>query len=999
MDFISQLNVEVDQLVHAMSPDKSPEALAEAESIKAKLSDLATQSNSLPLSGRSRVIAEIIDSAEAISVKKITGIAASHFEHVYQHTHELLLREILEKPELADHFIESKGSEELLRKAVAVTDQTSLIHNDMPLHLNLAIHPSPIIRALAPICYSHGADINATSSKKGCTALHAAVMRHDANLVGVLLANNIDTQAKSLLSPPLAFQLALEKGSASVCLKFLQYQVPCSPEEKLSAFLLLFSSRTWTDDDLPLMESLKDQLLNDHLDSPAYQGLLTTALNYYVYTPPSQEASAITLFYDALLVELLEKQCVFSQDQHGALNSLLANVHARQFKGKHATALVQCLINSKTIFELSPPPFGKSILIEILEDESAPKTVKDAILAKTSPEALQAYQDLRAKMDKMFMFTDWDDSAPHSFRDLIDAIDLETLTKTLESLKYPIIDELKANNNNISSTLKSLENIRIATEKLANSPDSPSYGNELAGWERDAVAYLLAENSHFEALVRSFDAEYEKNYRNKIQFHFLLEKAAVPDPGPTFYHGLAHRFTSAAFYTMLKSYLDSSDFANLADEFAQDRVQQIREEVRAATVLSALHKELSPREYAKQSQKNLSELELGKSTLIPFCSLGHAVLFRASQDSPNTFSLTLYNTGRGLVNNHPQWESTNKYQTHLTVSGIPKSALLDTDRLFDYFSEQEKSDELGATYDFLDALVQCGGTREAPSIREDDYEQKQASGTCAASCFFAYFRHQLVSRHGTESQGLALYKKIKAGALLPWGEGNLSDVDKTIHRCSLPKLTKLKADLELAKASNSKEDSARIAKALKNTLEAMGSQDLTKALNNIEKLPSHNRYLLLRSASKLLAERWMLSPATESPKEGNSELGYAIALWKVRQQAVRHIHQDLKALLDARDYSNFAYTCFGLISSTVHSAIGVEEATLHLNPDKAPEDQKDAVAAGLKAFLIVTRNRGTKEHFERVTNAYTQTDPGPLTRQIIEEVRENRDGASAPVLD
>lgn len=877
-----------------------------------------------------------------------------------------------------------------IRAAIPKIDQQALIHNNMSLHHNLAVSPHGKLRALAPLCYQHGADIHEKTQKTSATALHAAVLRNDADLVAALIQAGADVDhSESSIGWPM--ELALKQGHVACALVLLREGAYCSDSQARKLFMeLLDRAHWWESTDIGLMTWLRKTTITDKPDTEAMRKMVEMCLHYYASHPDDEALKEA--FYEEILVLCLKNGAELqpsSYIERQGLTTLTQRLHKRKFAGADDRLLVETLLKSPEFARLPLMLDGQAPQRLLLDTETAPDWVCQAVKEHYKPEALDAYEKAKPLIHQISLWADWGSASTQTLSNFLDALKLEELVHEMEKYGHPAVELIKQDGNSVAPMLEALKKFREALAEITSNPQGAFLEDNLANCNRDCVYYMLISRGHFDTLARSFTADWDKHYEDKIQYHLLFDKALVPEPGDRDYQGMKQLYPATALALAVEAYTRTAAFSKLPATTQKNLTALVGEFKRAASLFIP-RETLRPTEYMELCLGHISSLKVGERLHIPLSSARHAMLPCIERSSDGTFTVSLYNTGQGVSQNHPQWKKSNKYQTYLSITGVPRDVILKTELLQTLLEEQPKKSDLDPTYDFLKELEKRGGKREAASVHEEDYEQKQLSGTCSAQCYMAALRRQVMSSVSDPAVGLSLYKQVKAGVLLPWGKAQLSSVDQTIYDHSLPKLKKLELDLQVAASASDLVEANKMGSALVAALD-----DPFAGLDRLQDLSSLQRHSLLRAASKRLAEQWANSAPDSSCRE-NPYLSYAVAIWECQQQAVRNFHSEVERLVEAKEYKKLGCYIARVFVASQRPDLAIEAAVKHLDIDSAEAEERDEVKDALRKLLIQTRWYCGKDYEAVLIEAFLTGDTGPLTKTTIDEIsKEDAESAVA----
>jgi hypothetical protein len=109
----------------------------------------------------------------------------------------------------------------------------------------------------------------------------------------------------------------------------------------------------------------------------------------------------------------------------------------------------------------------------------------------------------------------------------------------------------------------------------------------------------------------------------------------------------------------------------------------------------------------------------------------------------DTFAMKVINTGLGL-SHHPRFGEKRFFQTFITYQNIPLNNLLERDLWIELFSLHHiPSDNVDKHYELISKLAK-GGEKVPASNDRLDYSTAQLQGTCGASPWWSWLRHEIV---------------------------------------------------------------------------------------------------------------------------------------------------------------------------------------------------------------------------------------------------------------
>lgn len=321
------------------------------------------------------------------------------------------------------------------------------------------------------------------------------------------------------------------------------------------------------------------------------------------------------------------------------------------------------------------------------------------------------------------------------------------------------------------------------------------------------------------------------------------------------------------------------------------------------------HFPFAAREIATQ-MTNLSEMPL----LIPIQSKNHTMGLLVEKTGEGKVRLILFNTGSRLLENHPRWKDSNRFQTFLVIEDVDSKPLTDPGVWKKLFALKD----VDAIYDCFFSTLGQNRPISPPSIHEEDYEQKQFSRTCTAQYLMACIRHQImVFFPGTVPEKRAVYKLIKSYVMQGIAGKKRDQVDRQVQGVFEKKLEKQEATQSLAKLANDE-------KAFEQVFEKLGA-----ILKEETDLPFEaNTYLarfeLLRTYSKKVAEHWLREPdiLDLSSFRADPDFNLALSIFENRLLTIRDLENELQRIEEKKDLGQLGDLLHRIIRHSSFTAVG-----------------------------------------------------------------------------
>lgn len=378
--------------------------------------------------------------------------------------------------------------------------------------------------------------------------------------------------------------------------------------------------------------------------------------------------------------------------------------------------------------------------------------------------------------------------------------------------------------------------------------------------------------------------------------HFIVDKRLYLDSEVVFpehdRHGGTVRHHAVLLIEALQSILDSWESLGIAPYLPIDLKPVIVQLQNALTLCAYWDDTSVPHD---NFCAELGRTALNTPLLIPAGHCAHSCLLALIITSPETATLTFYNTGKGLIghpNFHPRHPKTEKFQTFAVIDDVPLAELNEAFWLeLKEIGLKGTNDEL---YAFIEKLAMKGVLR-APSADEYDYEQPQMHGTCSAQGLMSFLRHQFrlaVPGGSREKQGI--YKFIKALILSHIGKERKTVVEATLKPFVEAQMLRIDQDLALFKTACDPEGYVQHMNLLSGLLyEGMNAEQSLHVSASV-----FERYMELRQIHEELSRlgHSRLSQAPEVP----AHYAKSIALKRAANQ--KRITQVLDSIASGHDF-------------------------------------------------------------------------------------------------
>lgn len=312
---------------------------------------------------------------------------------------------------------------------------------------------------------------------------------------------------------------------------------------------------------------------------------------------------------------------------------------------------------------------------------------------------------------------------------------------------------------------------------------------------KDALSLCMKDKNYdllFKILAELYKNDLDHDMRiNRPKTHFLLDKVwpdvesnAVDMPfigGKIFHQAL---ILGESLQNIL---IDMSYEENLLEEDLTIK-ELFSQLLKSLAFCIKWHKDPNPEEIVAL----LKDPQVDFPLLIPYGYIKHSMLICLEKTSEGV-TKTLYNTGGGVLRYHPRWESTNRYQTYLSVPYIPLEDLLSHEIWRELIETSKTETTPKKAYELFFTLGQRHAIQAASQYSED-YEQKQMQGTCSGQVFMALMRHQILKKiQGPYANKMGVYQYYKSLWMFDIGNYEWERVDLKIKGYLEVKLKKLSA--------------------------------------------------------------------------------------------------------------------------------------------------------------------------------------------------------------
>ncbi len=693
-------------------------------------------------------------------------------------------------------------------------------------------------------------DVNQTT-KQGNTALHAAAMRNDINLVNSLLSKGADP-CLSNLPGKIPFDMTSNTECQNALINGISLKKVIGEEQLANQILILaknlndFSSWEVIDyNNIPVFKEIADYFKSHYIDvetlkkltnndSHILLGLLEQG--YMMYNLPDKDFFHLffrnTLSLNQIKTILDSGRLIFDG-----------------FNGK----------DMFTVIESNPISF----LIQNELREAKEVFDSEALLAFKSLARNMATEGMNKSQRAIKMeFIDHDfqvlidknipgaNKAKINFdTDPINIIQRENLPKAKELFERPIAAAMKAR----EAVGMGLE-ITSILKYLARKTKDHELLSEI---ERFLDPYL----GFFSPVSGKFMADVEMTAMNKIIVNVALDKMYFSERES--YKGGAHHWIASYFAHALEiteSNLKVQDCFNkleLTKKILKKCCADLQEMSRLSDSGIDSFKE---NEHLNELVTKISSLSKGESCLIPTLSTGHATLMRIENTGKEKVRILFYNTGGGVEVYHAKGKNDDTYQTFIEYTDVPIGNLQNSENFKGLIQKRsmsrmddltQKQMSMSQIYEMVQKLAE-GGIKQPPSVHREYYEAIQKNGSCSYQCFLAMIRERLVTSVPDPAEGLALYKIVKGRMLNAFEEQTRNFRNDKVNALFQSKIKLIGVELRIVNelADQTKRDN--LAETLVAELKAQNLDSLAEEVEESSLVSSLKLFTIIRRAISAL---------------------------------------------------------------------------------------------------------------------------------------------------
>lgn len=828
------------------------------------------------------------------------------------------------------------------------------------------------VNQLAIECVNGGFNIN-IQKQNGATVLHLAVINDNLQLLKLLLDHGANPKLKT--SPDMGnytpLEFAISTGKFSSALLLLLAQPEQKVNNKLAPVYFIDQARNLVKDEnaLPLLFELMSKFSNMH-DSKDYSRDLWAACQSVLEENQwSGSTPEVEQFLDEIMSWILTntpKMIPPSREQISCVNELALRICSRGLSGPQDIQIIKGL----TAHDLLPAVAyltidpETSVLNVLRKSPLLPNDIQNTLSSFIHDDGLRACREI----DSIFIKLNTTYSSVDSF-DLINKLD-ENFNR-LNEMNFPLIEDLKNKidnktshlreaTNKLSELIKNLKNGSLTVNNLGGIDiyELTKYAALKQEWEIVAKLNIMKQHQISQVNFKEDDLHIFQSTDeiklmawqvNKLIFHFMLDKLAMPKDKDysSFYAQITAYSMINAFTNMTKNEklnLISSEILPINLEDFNNKLNELLSEY-------ILMCEMNPELASKKTLERLQNMKPGKGLLIPTGCIGHAASLLVEKNESGTFKITQYNTGQGVLDWHARWENSTRYQTHYIIDNIPMESILNKKAWEAIYRDKEFEGDMNSTYINIRDNLGKGGTVLPPSKHKEDYEAKQASGTCAMQALMALLRHQCMQMvSGSLAEKEAVYKMIKTNLFISYHQDNLTQVDEVIQEHLPTVLRKLKAEVKLVEIAQREEQFNEAMNEIGSLLNQMGKQEIFQQLSERSFDTTMARYATLRAASTILCEIWLENPNLTLPSNLTQlevfELGFA------KLEHHKAIIQNIQTRLynsAQKTHAELSFELYRILIATPYEDMGITETIKYFGDEIPGRDGKAPI--GMQGLL------------------------------------------------
>lgn len=502
-----------------------------------------------------------------------------------------------------------------------------------------------------------------------------------------------------------------------------------------------------------------------------------------------------------------------------------------------------------------------------------------------------------------------------TFKEIIE--NLKSCKQTFDELDYDILEKF-ADYASVHNEWEILTRINLLRSHIkVTILDNP---------ESDPFSLFFPEVNEVKATAYSI---------NKLAYHLMMDKLLIPQKN---YNALSPEIPAEIMIRTLTS-IGNQELHLPQDGNLETTLDTLKTGFREILSEYILLNHMQAKAGAKKIVDRLQIMEPGQKLLIPTGFDGHATALLVEKNVSGSYKMTLYNTGSGVMNWHPRWQMTNRYQTFYSIDYVPEDSILTIHAWRELYICKSIAGSMNPTYELIRDVLGKGGKILSPSEHIEDYEAKQSSGTCSMQCLMASLRHECMQiAEGSPAEREAAYKFIKAKMLGTFHRENLDRPDDVIRGHLPTVLKKLEAENTLIEIAREEGSYRQAMDRIEPVLNQAGKQEIVKQLIERGSKTCMARYATLRMASVILCNIWLADPKLPLPADNND--AFALGLAKLEQQ--KAISGNLQTILQNASQETQDALCnvlYRIFVATPYEETGIRETIKYLG-DELPEPGK-----------------------------------------------------------
>lgn len=293
------------------------------------------------------------------------------------------------------------------------------------------------------------------------------------------------------------------------------------------------------------------------------------------------------------------------------------------------------------------------------------------------------------------------------------------------------------------------------------------------------LAYLIRRDN-FESISLFLQARSFKNWHQNGFKEVCLEKTRNIAGGML---GITAQESSEMVAVAWNHYYSSACIFRDKDLFSLEQIEVLDDLIREKVIKRLFLYMLTTTEYAHEYRYrsnhppeslaiplSLHRIKKQESAFVPLVLPSHnlGLLIEPVKEDSEEVMATIYNTGWGLLNNHPVSADYLKYQTYVQMK-IP-SAELFNEGIWRAIRQLHDVPDPDRLYTLFKSFGSC--KQESPSDHPSDFNHPQFTGTCVFQHMIAMIRHDFMKCEalGTKEMRAAAYRLVISDFSNFWGQ-------------------------------------------------------------------------------------------------------------------------------------------------------------------------------------------------------------------------------------